>query len=228
MKRKTSKTQLAFLSILAGFIYLFIITTNIVDGWKSGVMAFKEGMQKVEMEQKTGKEISRETFTLTFEPEDYSKFYSDSILNIKTGKFIPISYNKLETRYDHVAPQTTKLFLLDMGMLLTAFPTAVLYLLILILFYKLILAFYRDNIFSNDNVRRLRLLGIFAVILYVLQLMFYLMYYVRVKSLIEISHYKLRMPDLGHEILLMGIVVLIATNVMKRAITLKEEQELTI
>lgn len=228
MKRKTSKTQLAFLSILAGFVYLFIITTNVVDDWKSGVMAFKEGWEKADIEQKTGKKMSWETFTLTVEPKNYNEFYSDSLLNIRTGELIPISYNEIKTRYNHLTPQTTKLFWLDVGMMLTALPTVVLYILILILFYKLMLAFYRDTIFSNDNVRRLRLLGIFTLILYGLNLAFYLMYYARINSLIEISHYKLKMPDLSHEILLMGIVLLIATNVMKRAITLKEEQDLTI
>lgn len=228
MKRKTSKTQLALLSILAGAVYLFIITANFVGGWKSGVKTFKESAQQAEMEIKTGSGRSWENFILTLEPKNFDQFYSDSIRNLKTGEITPISYDKIQVWYTHTQPQTTKSFLLDTGMLLTAIPSMVLYLLILILFYKLVLAFYKDNIFSKDNVRRLKLLGTFTIIIYILQLAFYFMYHATTRSLLELSDYNIIMPDLEHELLLLGVILLIATNVMKRTITLKEEQDLTI
>lgn len=228
MKRKTSKTQLAILSILAGVVYLFIITAHFVADWKSGVKAFKEGMQRAEMENAGGKIGPWENLIVTLEPKDFNQFYSDSVRNLKTGEFTPISYDKIQVQYTHTQPQTTKSFLLDTAMMLTALPTLVLYLMILILFYKLVLAFYKDNIFSKDNVRMLRKLGMFTISIYVLQLAFYVMYHATTKSLLELADYKIIMPNLEHEQLLLGIILLIATNVMKRAITLKEEQDLTI
>ncbi len=229
MKRKSSKTQLALLSILAGAVYLFIIAANFVDGWKSGVKAFKEGWEKAEVENKTGYKSSWQNYTLLLEPQNFNHFYTDSIRNKKTGELIPISYERVQVRYDYQEPQSSKSLLLGTGMTLVALPTVILYLLILILFYKLILAFYKDDIFSNDNVRRLRLLGTYTLILWVLEVAFYSMYLTTVKSLIEIADYKIIMSEhLEHELLLFGVILLIATNVMKRAITIKEEQDLTI
>ena len=40
--KENFKTRLAILSILAAIVYLFIITTNIVSGWKSSVKALKK------------------------------------------------------------------------------------------------------------------------------------------------------------------------------------------
>lgn len=229
MKPKTSKSQLAILSILAGIVYLFIIATNLISEWKDIVKGFKDGWESAEVENKTGNKSSCHNFTLTLEPKKFDEFYTDSIRNLKTGELIPVSYSKVEVRYDYEKAQNTKSFLRDMGMMLTALPTAVLYLLILILFYKLVLAFYKDSIFCKANVRRLRLLGIFTLAIYALEVAFYLMYHAEVKSLIEIADYKIILSEsLEHKLLLLGIILLIATNVMKRAITLKEEQDLTI
>lgn len=229
MKQKTSKTQLAILSILAAIVYLFIITANLVSGWKESVKAFKEGWEHAEIENKTGKKSSWQNFALYLEPKDFNKFYTDSIRNTKTGELIPVSYERVQVRYDYNQPQSSKSLLLGTGMTLTALPTVILYVLILILFYKLILAFYKDNIFCNVNVKRLRLLGIYTLILWVLEVAFYSMYLASVKSLIELTDYKIIMSEyLEHKLLLLGIILLIATNVMKRAITIKEEQDLTI
>ncbi len=228
MKRKTSKTQLAILSLLAGIVYLFMITAEVVSEWKSSVRAFREGAEQAESEILGGDKISWENFEISLEPKEFDPYYTDSLRNSKTGEFLPISYEKLQVRYKYEEPRPTKLFLLEVVLIITAFPALILYVLILILFYKLILAFYKDNIFTNDNVRRLKLLGIYSISLYALHLLFSLTYYFTAVSLIALVDYKVKMLDLGHETLLMGILVLIATNVLKRSIVLKEEQELTI
>ncbi len=229
MKRKNSKTQLAILSILAAIVYLFIITTNIISGWKSSVKAFKDGWEHAEMENKTGKKSSWQSYTLLLEPKSFDHFYTDSIRNMKTGELIPVSYERVQVRYNHTQPQSSKSLLLGTGMTLAALPTVILYVLILILFYKLILAFYKDNIFCNVNVRRLKLLGIYTLILWALDVAFNSMYLASVKSLIELADYQIIISEyLEHKLLLLGIILLIATNVMKRAITIKEEQDLTI
>lgn len=229
MKRKTSKTQLAILSIMAGIVYLFIITSNLVGEWKNIVRGVKDGWEQAEMENRTGKKSSWQNYILSLEPKNFDKFYTDSVLNLKTGKFVPISYERVQVQYEYTEPQNSKSLLIDTGMTLTSISTVILYLLILILFYKLVLAFYRDNIFCNANVRRLRLLGIYALILWVLEVAFYSMYLSTVNSLLELANYKIVISEyLKHELLLLGIILLIATNVMKRAITIKEEQDLTI
>lgn len=229
MKCKTSKTQLAILSFIAGAVYLFIITADFIGGFYSGVMAFKEGMKQAEIENKTGKSDSWKTCTLTLEPMDFNKFYSDSIHNLKTGELVPISYNTIHARYDFNEPRDTKIMLFDTVMTLSAMSAFVFYVLVFILFYRLVSAFYKDNIFSNDNVRRLKLIGIFTLVLYALKALFYFLYYVYIKSIFEIADYKITMSEyFEHKSLLLGIVLLIAANVMKRAITMKEEQDLTI
>jgi hypothetical protein len=78
-------------------------------------------------------------------------------------------------------------------------------------------------------VRRLKLLGIYTLILWALDVAFNSMYLASVKSLIELADYQIIISEyLEHKLLLLGIILLIATNVMKRAITIKEEQDLTI
>jgi Protein of unknown function (DUF2975). len=89
-------------------------------------------------------------------------------------------------------------------------------------------AFYKNNIFNNDNVKRLKILGISLLIIYGLQLAFDITLYQYKKQLVEIANYSISAFLSGAEWLFMGLIALLIANILKRSVELKEEQELTI
>ena len=84
------------------------------------------------------------------------------------------------------------------------------------------------NIFSAENVRSLNWLGIFLISVFFLLFLFDFLGYLSAKSLFAFSSYTIKMtlPDFLWAIL--GLSALLIAEVLKRAIELKEEQELTI
>ena len=228
MQRKNKKTRLAILSVVAGVIYLMIVASYFVRNWESGRRAFIDGYERGRMSETENKLKGYYVFTLDLVPKNHKKAYTDSLKNIKNGRDIPVCHQRVEARYKYSQPISRRISVYESILTVISVLILIIYFLIPFLFYKLIISFYNDFIFTYENVRRLRRLAVYSIAIYVLQLTFNISYFSISNSLIDFVNYKQIMPDMDHEILLTGIVLLIAGNVLKRAIVLKEEQGLTI
>ena len=82
--------------------------------------------------------------------------------------------------------------------------------------------------FNQLNVKRIEKIGIYYIIVYGYQLLFELYEYQAAKSVIDLEKYQIAHPEYINSLLLIGLVALIIATVMKRALSIKEEQELTI
>ena len=95
-------------------------------------------------------------------------------------------------------------------------------------FYKLIFSLYKNSVFTSENVNRIQKIGVFYIIIYAYLLCFSFYQYFLAKSVIDLDKYEIARPDFASESLLIGLVALIFATVLKRAIAIKEEQDLTI
>ena len=111
---------------------------------------------------------------------------------------------------------------------LLALPILVLLVFIPIQFYKLIFSLYNNSVFTSENVNRIQKIGVFYIIIYAYLLCFSFYQYFLAKSVIDLDKYEIARPDFASESLLIGLVALIFATVLKRAIAIKEEQDLTI
>lgn len=230
MRLFSSKNSLAFLCILAGIIYLIILTPIVIEGIESAVQGTSEGFESSRkiIDNDPYQNFESERFLLKLTLKDKRKYYPDSLVNITTKEILPVRFETVSILYQHRESPTLGSIFFQMFLMLVSLPVGVLMVYIPILFYKLILSLYRNHVFTPDNVKRIEKIGIFCIIVYLFVLSLALHMCIQAKGTIDLEKYKIVYPNPSNELLLFGIVALIVATVMKRAIAIKEEQDLTI
>jgi hypothetical protein len=224
MKGNEKKTSLAILSILAGVIYLLTIYPYFEAGLEGGIRNVKE-RHKIEADGvDNSAKGSRVLQRIQLVPKCKDILYSDSIVNLKSGKMIPVSYTKMYVNDESENPNSLLNILLNVIVFFGSLP----FFIIPILFYKLIISFYKDQIFTLRNSKRIKTLAVLYLVLYIVRLGYNLTNYYIDKSTIELANYNIVTPDLGHNFLLIAILLFIVVIVMKRVMIMKEDQDLTI
>ncbi len=230
MKVSLSKNSLAIFSILAGIVYLLLLVSEISEAWESGTQGFKEGMDYALREQDDNLEndFNSEAFLLKLKAKDKDNYYPDSVLNKASNSYLPARIEKMDVSYRHPSSLPLWSVITMLFLMALALPVLVLLVFIPIEFYKLIFSLYKNNVFTKKNVNRIKKIGVFYIIIYVYLLAYDLYQYFLAKSVIDLEKYDIARPTFVSEILLIALVALIFSTVLKRAILIKEEQELTI
>jgi len=226
-ENKKRKTSIALLAVLGGITYLYLIGIDLVNNWDSHANSFIQGYN-AGSRQRTNL-LSNETFSLLLNAKNIDNYYSDSLMNLKSNRVMPAKYQLVDVEYqfkDHTEYRQMFKYRVAIGAIL--FVLLFLIVLVPVLFYATMAAFYKNHIFNNDNVKRLNILGISLLIIYGLQLIFDITIFLYKKQLIEIENYSLSIHLSGAEWLFMGFITLLIANILKRSVELKEEQELTI
>jgi len=224
MKNNKKKTSLAILSVLAGIIYFITLIPYFEAGWEGGIRNIKEN-QKIQTDGMDNYEKgSRILQRIQLEPKSNNILYSDSIVNIKSGKMMPVSYTKMYVNDRTKEPNTKLNSILNIIVFLGGLP----FFIIPFIFYRLIHSFYKDSIFTMKNIKRIKTLGLLYLILFVTKFTYILGNYFLDKSTIELQNYNIIKPDLAYNFLLIAILMFIIAIVMSRVIIIKEEQDLTI
>lgn len=230
MKVNSKKNSLALLCILAGIVYLFILIPTVSDGIAGGIQGIKERKQYSQNDKKDHSYdgLYPESHFLNLKVKDKRNYYPDSILNRATHTTLPSRIKQIDVFCPPKQKTSLWSLIFTSLLMLGTLPIAILLIFIPILFYKLIFSLYKNNIFTQENVNRIQQIGLFCIIIYAYMLVFDLHLYYEAKSLIDLEHYDLAFPELTNEVLLFGVIALIVATVMKRAMAIKEEQDLTI
>ncbi|MDD3788368.1 MAG: DUF2975 domain-containing protein [Petrimonas sp.] len=229
---KTKNVSLAFLALLTGLIYLlsFIITImNSEDYFNQLFDGLNENIDVLDV--KTGDFYrEKETIKLYLRHKEGSNSFPDTITNLKTDVRMRADYNLITVRYNNIEDVKENIVTSIISFIISIFFLYA-FIAIPIVFYKLILSVYRNDIFNNRNVKRLNRMGILYLTAYFSMILLYYLQFIRIKRLIELKDYDITlMPiiDSTSGMLLLGVILFIMGNVMSRAIKLKEEQDLTI
>jgi hypothetical protein len=229
MKTKPSTNSLAILSLLAGVVYLMILIPEIISGWEGGVEGAKSGFtESRRWDENPDNNVERETFYVRLKRKDKNDYFPDDVLNSRTQEYIPVRYDEMRLHYQFRDSRSLGMILFKTLLMFGALPVLFLLILIPVQFYKLIFSLYRNNVFNQLNVKRIEKIGIYYIIVYGYQLLFELYEYQAAKSVIDLEKYQIAHPEYINSLLLIGLVALIIATVMKRALSIKEEQELTI
>jgi len=224
MKNNKKKTSLAVLSVLAGIIYFLALVPYFEAGWEGGIRNVNENHKTNSGSTNNPAKASRILQHIQLEPKNNGLLYSDSIINIKTGKMMPVSYTKMYVNDKSKGQNSILILIMDCIVFLGSFSFFV----IPFMFYKLILSFYKDQIFTLKNIKRMNTLGILYLILFSTKFTYNLGNYYMDRSTIEFRNYNIIKPDLAFNFLLIAILMFIIAIVMSRVIMIKEEQDLTI
>ncbi|SDZ79766.1 Protein of unknown function [Porphyromonadaceae bacterium NLAE-zl-C104] len=230
MKRVSGKNSLALLCILAGIVYLLILVPTVIEGVEGGIQGAKEGFKSSQktIDEDLYNDFYSESYFLRLKIKDKKNYYPDSILNTTTNEILPARFGTVHVFYQFKESQPLWSILFLMFLMFAALPIMALLVFIPVLFYRLIFSLYRNHVFTTENVKRIQRIGLFCIIVYAYFFLFGLHLYIQAKTAIDLEKYKIAFPELANEMLLFGVVALIVAAVMKRAIAIKEEQELTV
>ena len=103
------------------------------------------------------------------------------------------------------------------------------YVYFLVLFLKVVVSFSRSKVFEDNNIRRLNIIGIGFVVLGLLYTIWQIIRTYIADSAIEMSNYEISYANvIDWNNIVIGIIILIMTELLRIAVGLKREQELTI
>ncbi len=158
-------------------------------------------------------------------PMDIDRLLTDSVLNEKSGTYVPATYYSLLVSVPQ--PEQTKeqvavnglLACLTMGLMVWA----------LVLFVRLMISINRYDIFTWRNVRRLRLLGLALLLSFACELLTAWLGLRELGEVFSLRGYEFSLSDMVERItLVLGLCSLIVGEVFAIGLRLKEEQDLTI
>lgn len=221
--------NIPILAILAGMTYAFLIFNSFSSDWDSWKMSFNEKTLGAEY-NKWGDIIGykpTESYSLSVRPKNGFASFPDSLVNLKTNQCIKTKYKEMI-----VLGSPSKLAPTSMGSKVLLTFLAILLLVVSIRipihFYKIIGLFKKEFIFERKSIWLLRWLGLELLIIYFGGVFAMYMFQQIDRSLFSFSDYELVTDSMDAIWLLLGIVVLLVSEILSKAMVLKEEQELTI
>lgn len=230
--KTTIKNQraIALLSVLAGVVYFLTLLASVINGHQSGkenVSTYWENKLFKDKKNTSGESPTYRKISLV---SNNDFFFSDSVLNLRDNSVIPLNHTNVDVIATEEQPKTLLsvfVFLFQVFTIIFLIPAIFIF---PVLFYKLIFSIYKGNIFTADNVRKLNILGYVSLISYVMIVVFAYLDYFERKSIVILENYHIAPPNIlgSLHFALIGIIVLIAGQVMKKALLMKEEQDLTI
>lgn len=231
MKTKVNNQRaIAILSVLAGLIYSVSLIYSVIDGVTGRDKDLHLSWESI-VGQEYGAVGTKKSYDFrTQKLLSNDQQFVNTVKNLKTGKNIPIRYSEVDVIVpDELAdsPSVVIVFVFFMLTMLVILPTLFI---MPYMFYKLMYDIYKGNIFTQDNVDRLNVLGWITVIALVLISIFGYLNSYNTNLLVELENYRVVRPNFQILIglALYPITILIAAQVLKKAMLMKEEQDLTI
>lgn len=159
---------------------------------------------------------------LNLEPKDRSVF-TDSVWNEKSQTWMPMQYQHLVVERPHQRSYYHTIFgflvCFIMGCSFAIFFT----------FIKFIIAINRLDVFSWQNVSKLRFMGKAMLLVFLTNCVFEYLNYIETSSVIQMAKYELSKSEVvDYYSLFTGLGLLLIGEVFAIGLRLKEEQELTI
>ena len=150
---------------------------------------------------------------------------NDSIPSIlQKGEFL--KYHTAKIKIEQETTADNELFSIILAILMV--PCALMMVLALFYFFRLILSISKKDIFNFSNVRRLRFISITIIVMGIFEILKrYIDYDIATKS-IQLSGYEIRTVLIPWNIFLVALLLAIFAEIYAQAIKLKEEQDLTI
>ncbi len=228
--RVKNQRAIALLSILAGLLYFASLLYAIIDGHQAGIENVSPYWEnKLFKDKKESSGFSPEYKKISLEGNrDF--YFQDSVVNLKDNSVIPLNHSAIDVIAIEPQPKTTLslfVFLAEIIVMIFLIPA---FLTVPVVFYKLIFSIYKGNIFTSDNVYRLNILGYIVLITYAIALAWGQLLYMEKKSIVELENYHIPAPDIWGSVsfVMFGVIILLIAQVMKKALLMKEEQDLTI
>lgn len=223
MKKKLPISQLRVLSILALIFYFVMVLSTFLSGVDDFKIGYDEG-------NKSAKLKSEEmTHYVCIKPKNGALNFPDTLINQKTNEQVSLKYNDvalIKANKNTKLNQTVTKFKVLSGVMM--FLVLVLVILFPFYFVKIMISMKNGVVFINRNIRWVKRIGQLLLMYYVFNFIFDWSQYKINATLFQFNDYQVVKASTDIIWLLLGIVVLLFSEVLSKATILKEEQDLTI
>lgn len=164
--------------------------------------------------------------TLSFEPEIEEITNPGNSVELTDGSKMPVIIQRASV----MIPDNKIVIGYSITVVAAGLVNAVLFVLLLVAFFRFILNINRNRIFEWCNVKCLRQIGWYLIIIGLVVVISRLIYGILLSDLsLSIEGYSVKLIDsLPLSDLIIGIVTLLMAEIWSRGISMREEQELTI
>ena len=152
-------------------------------------------------------------------------------INAKTGDTIYVLDNNvtLFEYSDNLLQTTGSLKALEVTLNIVMWLMVALYIWLVVMFVKLIKSFTRSLVFEQKTIHRIRLIGIGFIVMAVIDSLWSIGMSYFVDQLIDIPRLEIvYRRSIEWENLLMGLIIIVMNEILKQAMLMKEENDLTI
>lgn len=221
MKTASNERKIRFLAVLAMIAYALVVSNSFFGDWESVKAGFWSGYNSGYGNSPYSD--SNNYYLKLSSKQDWYE-YADSISNADKTERYGIKCTDAVVSYPSQSVSG-----LQIGIrLLFAVILFSCYIVIPVNFYKLMRSMANGNIFDSKNVRFIQRLGCTLIIAYLVETCYNLIEFQVNKGLFSFQNYKIEYQFADTNVLLMGIVTLLISEIMVKALGLKEEQDLTV
>lgn len=223
---KTKK--LTILALMAGLSYFFLIGNTFTSEWDDWQIAFNTKALSAQY-NKWGDVIGHhpvESYHFSIKSKKGFTSFPDSLVNLVSKQTIKVKYNEV-----YVIASPSKLVIsrgVSISMTLLSFIFLIVSIGIPIHFYKIISLIKREFIFERKIINLLRWLGLELLIIYIVMVFLLYLYQQIEYTQFSFSEYEIVMKSMDPIWIFLGIVVFLIAEILSKALTIKEEQELTV
>ncbi len=158
-----------------------------------------------------------------------NNYMDSSVVNIKTDKPMQIRYNNISLLVNSDSAKPTWWILLQVFFGAMVLSVVIFGIWILNLALKIIFSLQKTAVFDRINLKRINRIGIFILIIAAVESSLQLINIYSAKAMIELQYYTFSFADVfQYNSFILGTVILIMSEILRMAIEIKEEQDLTI
>jgi len=199
------------------------MTQGMKMGFEEGYEAGRKG-EKLDMNKKMNSMANVMNVKVVGLLPDVYHLFNDSVLNEKTGEYVPAMYTQMLVSVDS-KPSIGQILTLTLSSIMNLFAVLV----AVVIFVFLIVSINKSDIFNWKNVYRLRWLGGVLIFSFICTAIPTLMTSYLLSGVFSVKGYSLHLADLvSITNLVLGLSALIVGEVFAIGLRMKEEQELTI
>lgn len=215
------------LKLLYTVLFIIIIGTLFQSVVVEFYEGFKYGFAIAKYEDKNNLHVD-EFLMMNVSVKD-NNYMDSSVLNLKTAVPMQIRYNNITMLINSQSPKPLWWIFLQVLYGVLALVVVVLGIWILNLALKIIFSLQKTAVFDRINLKHINRIGLFILSIAAAESFLELINIYSAKFMIELQHYTFSFADVfKYDTFILGIVILIMSEILRMAIEIKEEQDLTI
>ena len=213
------KKRLNIITLLLFFAFGFHSSHFLGEEWYSLKTGIKEGHNR------QSPDAIKEHVFLTLFPKEHGVLV-DSVYNEKSNTWLPARIQTMEVIMKQDSPNS---MLLNAVIFASAFILIGALIMVIICFTKLIMSINKSIIFDKKNIKRLRLIGIGLLLIFLYNFILELFQLRMARDMIAIPGYTISSSNVAAALnLILGIISFLVAEIFAIGLRLKEDQEFTI